>query len=258
MNLVEVFHNTVDTYNTAYQKETEQLVKDTRVYVNKLNVVYSPVKMNLSVTNEGTVSAGRRIFSETHNKTAILNFADGIVPGGLVLSGAATQEENICRCSNLYASISNDGAKSLYYNPNALTRGRYYDTVIYSPNVTFFKDDETYERVDPYVMDVITCPAPSCSFKSQSEEYSTIYFRIEQILKSAIKNDVRNIVLGAWGCGAFGQNPNVVALCFKTALMDYFKGAFDNVIFAIRTCDDDYATHTTGNLAVFRRVFDEC
>jgi len=39
--------------------------------------------------------------------------------------------------------------------------------------------------------------------------------------------------LGGWGCGAFGNDPYVVALMFKKALVKNFGGVFKHVIIAI-------------------------
>ena len=60
------------------------------------------------------------------------------------------------------------------------------------------------------------------------------------------------MILGAWGCGAFGQEPEIVAKCFKSILKKY--PAFDNVVFAIRNCSADYENLTISNYAVFKRI----
>ena len=256
MGNVQVFMDTENKYETIYYDVTKDLIENgTDVYVRHIKEVdFTKGAMNISVTNEGTVSAGKRIKEQNNYQTAILNFADALVPGGLLLSGASTQEENICRCSNLYASLTSNKARIYYDINNASVHGVYTDSLIYSNGVLFFKDDTTYEDVHPYRLDVITCPSPSIRWTNKTNEYTTLYYRIEQIIKSAILHGVVNIVLGAWGCGAFGQNPKVVAQCFKDVLQKY--DAFENVVFAIRSCADDYMTNTTSNYSVFKAVFD--
>ena len=242
---IEVFNDTVDKYKTLYKKETNKMVKNVQVYTQPIvDTQFMPHQkmpnknMVIDVIGGGTVDIGSQFKT---GRTAILNFADALVPGGLVLVGATTQEENICRCSNLYAALTCKKAKNLYYLENAKTsfdnrHGVYLDNVIYARDVLFFKDDETYEDVEPYYMDVITCPAPSVKLP-QEKEYEIIKRRVTEIIKSAILNKVDNLILGAWGCGAFGQNPDVVSKAFMEVVTTY--SAFDNVIFAIRDCSAD-------------------
>jgi len=238
---VEVFEDTISQYKTKFASDTDMLKqRDTIVYDTIDGVDFTPNKdMQISIVNDGTVNAGRKAVENANGgRVAILNFADAIEPGGLVLVGETTQEENICRCSNLYASITTEKAYDEYYKINAKSvSGIYTDRIIYSKDVTFFKDDVTYENVEPYKMDVITCPAPSARIMNKQTEYMIIRSRIENIIKSAILNGVRHIILGAWGCGAFGQNPVVVSQCFMSVLKVY--NAFDTVVFAIRNCNAD-------------------
>ena len=258
---IEVFEDTVDKSVFKYADETHKMKDETKVYIQPINdLLFMPhpimpnKDMKISVVNGGTVSEGAKLAKS--GRTAILNFADALVPGGLVLSGETTQEENICRCSNLYQSLTMENARTQYYEVNekmvkAQGRSEYTDNLIYSRGVLFFKDDTTYDDVEPYYMDVITCPAPSCKL-APNREYDTIYNRVLKIVKSAALNRVENVVFGAWGCGAFGQNPYVVATCFRDILSKY--NAFNNVVFAIRSCDAD--TDKVTNLRAFKQVFD--
>ena len=262
---VEVFNDTTEKALTKYKKDTEKLVtRNTFVYDFLIgDVHFNPnSKMHVSVVNDGTVNAGKKLVHDHEGITAVLNFADALVPGGLVLVGATTQEENICRCSNLYQSITTELADEYYYQPNIRRYGKdgrkvadsiYLDNLIYSRDVLFFKDDVNYNSTKPYHMDVITCPSPSCKIYPSDYEYEVIGRRTEQIVKSAIANGVDNLVLGAWGCGAFLQNPWVVSECFKNALEKY--PAFEHVVFAIRDCAADRGKTT--NFQVFQTTFKE-
>ena len=260
-NYIEVFKDTIRTYSIEYAEYTDELCKGgTTVYTDDVQDIidsFDKRKMKVSVIVGDTVETGRQWVEKHPDKvTAVLNFADAIIPGGMVLVGASTQEEHICRCSNLYASITTDIADELYYkvNSKSFLRGIYTNSVIYSKNVLFFRSGSDYSFLEkPYQMDVITCPAPS-SWLSESYATKIIRYRAERIIQSAIKNGVDNLILGAWGCGAFGQEPEIVAKCFKSILKKY--PAFDNVVFAIRNCSADYENLTTSNYAVFKRILD--
>ena len=264
---VAVFEDTVKQSLERFAIQTRRLkglgtfVYDYLIRDDDIDFTPNP-HMTVGVKSMGTVEAGRRLVKKYGGTTAILNFADALVPGGLVKTGATTQEENICRCSNLYQSITTDVAKKYYYDANIASfgvNGRkmfdsvYLDNLIYSVDVTFFKDDTTYSEVTPYTMDVITCPAPSCYIRSREKEYEIIGQRAEQIIKSAILAGVDNLVLGAWGCGAFGQDPVVISECFKRALEKF--PAFERVVFAIRSCEADSAKRASDNYIVFQDTF---
>lgn len=255
----KIFRQTIDAYNSKYEEYTKKLCNNTKVYEDlwSQDVDFERRNTKISVIVGDTVETGRSFVYDNINKvTAILNFADGITPGGLVWQGASTQEEHICRCSNLYASLMTDTA-SLYYEINnrsvkRLHKHIYADNVIYSKDTLFFRSGKDYRFLtNPYTMDVITCPAPSARL-NEKDARLIMMSRIDSIIKSAILNNVDNLILGAWGCGAFGQNPRVVASCFKVILDKY--PAFDNVIFAIRNCGADYHAKTTNNYTVFKEI----
>jgi uncharacterized protein (TIGR02452 family) len=46
-------------------------------------------------------------------------------------------------------------------------------------------------------------------------------------------------VLGAWGCGAFGNDGDQIAGLFRQALEDHYQEAFDHVLFAITDWSED-------------------
>jgi uncharacterized protein (TIGR02452 family) len=189
----------------------------------------------ISFISSDTITAAYHTSRNNRNnhRVAILNFADALEPGGLVFYGATTQEEDICRCTNLYPCLTKDICKEQYYDYNAkyceITDSAIYtDALIYSKDVRILRDSHTYaELTDAIYIDVITCPAPACSVSE-----SVLIQRIRGILRAACYNQVDDIILGAWGCGAFRQNPEVVGACFGEELrkVNYFR----RVIFAIK------------------------
>ena len=167
---------------------------------------------------EGVV-AGRRV--------AALNFADALTPGGLVWEGETTQEEDLCRCSNLYPCISQDKVFDNYYGYNrSLENDIYSDRLIYSSDVLFFKDETYWCLSIPVKCDVITCPAPV-----ECNDINIFKQRIKSIIGAAYKAGVDRLILGKWGTGSFGNDPVLVATAFKEVLDEY--KLFDVVYFPL-------------------------
>lgn len=252
LSLIDIFKDTRNKSNIEYANDTTKAKRDVRVVdIEDDDVLMNMAKkQDISFAKCGTVRAGYNMVLEKKkfDKVAILNFADALVPGGLVLYGAPTQEENICRCSNLYETLLEC---PLYYNMNKLLgKSTYLDIMIYSPDVLVFKDDEEYKDINPVKMDVITCPAPSAFLREDKAEELFVR-RIRKILIAAQKRGVNKIVLGAWGCGAFGQDPMVVGKAFARVLKEV--NAFDKVVFAIKSSeglDESY------NYKAFKGAFD--
>ena len=230
--LKKVFDETHKLSKTQFADETKLAQCQTLVYDRIPNQKHRRKGVAVDIISGGTVATGYKYADEY--RTAILNFADAITPGGLVLIGGTTQEENICRCSNLYEALTLGFCMKDYYRANALTRGSVYlDKIIYSADVTVFRDDITYDMVTPKKMDVITCPAPSAFFKSDAVALNVYKNRIRNIVNSAILNEVDCLVLGAWGCGAFCQDPKLISKAFVDVLNEY-AGGFKKIVFAFR------------------------
>ena len=196
-------------------------------------------------------------------KVGVLNFADAVTPGGAVLYGASTQEEAICRCSTLYENISKDAMLEVFYQPHKLLNVLYNDDIIYTPDVVVFKEDTSEANMLPkeewYPVDVITCAAPYLGAipKEERKMISTFELmlifstRIERILEVAKKKGAEVLILGAFGCGAFANPPEIVAKVFKEALEIYGK-YFESVEFAVYCAEEE-----TRNYKVFKEVLED-
>lgn len=235
---IKIFADTRDLSKSRFAEETAKAIKGTYVKVDLFRNIDSLPEVNqkVKVISSGTIQAA---INNHKGRTAILNFADAYVPGGLVLQGENTQEECICHCSNLYECLMSNVAHSEYYQYNASLNndGIASNRIIYSEDVTIFKD-EGYNLLDePFKVDVITCPAPViCRDANIWRE------RIECVLVSAVMRNCDTIILGAWGCGAFGNSPHLVADCFKKVLQKY--SIIEDVVFAIRpTSDNDKSSN---------------
>lgn len=213
----------------------------------------------LFVAPLSTVDAASQVHDapEQHGKkAALLNFASAATPGGGVRKGSRAQEESLCRLTALYPCLNQKWLWDTYYTPN---RGRSdrlnTDVVIYSPDVMVLrKDGDPYPFLTPqdrFQVDVLTCAAPDLrrSENIATQEFCTLYQRrAEHILHVAAANHVEVLILGAFGCGAFRNDPKLAAQCWHQALEKYAP-YFDSVIFAVY----DSKRSGDGNFGVFKR-----
>lgn len=168
--------------------------------------------------------------------TAVLNFASYKEPGGKFLEGSMAQEESLCHSSFLYNVLAQ--CQGYYqWNNEHKNRGLYKNRALYSPNVRFFHGENTY------VADVITCAAPNLSTArkycdvSPQENTAALNSRIQFLLDIAEREKVDTLILGAWGCGVFGQDPEEVAQIFKNNLPER---NIKKVIFAIPAGNNNF------------------
>lgn len=188
-------------------------------------------------------------------RVLVMNFANAHIPGGGFLNGARAQEESLCRCSTLYASISSDRAKEMYDYNNSRKDPLDSNYMLLSENVAVFRDFtcKPLPEDELYIVSVVTVPAPNkkgraCSV-SQQELDRCMRDRIEKMLWMAARRGYRTLILGAWGCGAFGHDTKTVAQYFYDAFFEgvKFTRFFDTVCFAI--------LHDDKKMQAFQEVF---
>lgn len=180
--------------------------------------------------NVDTVTAAQH-FSRL-GKTCILNMASYKHPGGGVERGAMAQEECLFRCSNLFAVVPSE-----YYPLEE-------DALIYTNDAVFFKDRH-YNRIEPFTCDVVTVaalnlnptrklmPGETLHRKFANDEYEIITKnKIRQMFYYASRNGCRYVILGAWGCGVFKNDPIVMSELFWQVMLEW-NGAFEKVVFAV-------------------------
>ena len=183
----------------------------------------------IQVSNETTFGASRRLV-ESGLKPLALNFANGIHPGGGFLRGARAQEEVLCRSSALYRTIIDD---RMYKEHRKRPRPDSTDWAIYSPDVPVFRTDDGMELEQPWLLSFITCAAPYAPRIGQPKAAELLRKRIHRVLAIAQAYGYHALVLGAWGCGAFANDPHITASDFRQALENDFDGAFSDIVFAI-------------------------
>ncbi|MGI5261856.1 TIGR02452 family protein [Streptomyces angustmyceticus] len=215
-----------------------------------------PVRTEFEVTGEGSLTAGRRLAEAGGGPLAVLNFASARNPGGGYLNGAQAQEEALCRGSALYACVRE--APDFYAAHRADPSPFYSDRVILSPGVPVFRDDRGTLLDEPYEAGFLTAAAPNAGViarrrPSESGRVAAVLaVRAERVLEVAAAGGHRQLVLGAWGCGVFRNEPADVAGAFAAALLDggRFDGWFDRVVFAVLDRRADSPTR-----AAFAAVF---
>ena len=211
----------------------------------------------IEVTDETTqVAAHRLVTIENCSDLVLLNYASARNPGGGFLNGAKAQEEDLARCSGLYPCLL---TQPDYYEINRAHESLLYtDHIIYSPKVPWFKTRSRQLLEDFFLASIITAPAPNAGqFLRRNPDASleiaeTLRRRAGYVLTAegghpqappfqggermtvARENGHRSLLLGAWGCGVFRNNPYSVATAFDSWLdSPQFNGYFDRVVFAI-------------------------
>lgn len=245
--LIQCFYDSVNISEHILKSETEKAMKSNKVYkenfvARKKNVkrVHKDIFNYLSVESNTSFNAAKKYLQ--YGKTAVLNFANPHNPGGGVHNGAMAQEECLCRSSNLYPCISNKNVFNDYYLYHKDMNHYFFsDRLIYTKDITVFKDDRDVPQIMPksewFNVDVITCAAPYIAKRKYTNKTALKELfkgRIKNIFEAAIDNDVEVIILGAFGCGAFKNPPEVVAKAFhETIEENNYSSCFKKIVFAI-------------------------
>lgn len=271
--LISVFNDTMDFVTTKFSGPTLRAQMSTRIISDPEDFrgeKYYDDQAIIKVTNRDTFTAAKEyaniINSTNEGFVGVLNFASSTNPGGGVTKGSTAQEECLCRCSNLYLTLYQEKCIREYYNINKKYMSNLgSDAIIYSRNVYIFKDKD-YNMLpvkDRFYVDVLTCAAPNLrenprnQYNSNASEekltltdeelYNIHVKRARNILNVAIKNEDDYLILGAFGCGAFRNNPEIVAKAYKDVLQDYMY-CFKVIDFAI--IDGKYSN----NYEIFKRI----
>uniref|UniRef100_UPI0031E374E4 TIGR02452 family protein n=1 Tax=Streptomyces hawaiiensis TaxID=67305 RepID=UPI0031E374E4 len=214
--------------------------------------VTGALKTLVEVTGESSLEAARRLGGHV----AVLNFASARNPGGGYLNGAQAQEEALCRASALYSCLLETRA---FYDHHRAHRDPFYThRVIHSPAVPVFRDDRGGLLAEPYTAGFLTSPAPNAGVVLRTaperahELPRVLEVRAERVLETAAAHGYPRLVLGAWGCGVFRNDPAQVAQAFRTLLGagGRFAQTFEHVVFGILDRTQDRAV-----LGAFEEAF---
>ncbi len=178
---------------------------------------------------------------------------------------ATTQEETLCRQSTLYSGLMRQaGSGNNYITP--LGNGG-----IFVPHVQFFRSEpkDGYAFITPIVCDVFASAAYNCNpahkagihgsgynRPTTSEEYSKgTMEKMRVMCRAAVLNKNDCLILSAFGCGAYKNNPHTIAGLYKIVLSESeFQGAFKRVVFAIK---DPLSSLPSTNCEIFQKIFSE-
>ncbi|MCB6492487.1 MAG: TIGR02452 family protein [Coprococcus sp.] len=164
------------------------------------------------------------LFTRDDHGILVLNLANPVHPGGGVRNGARAQEEDLCRKSSLLLSLESKEARKYYDYNKSLNTYMGSDALMVAPYVEIIKDENGDLLDDTVVVSVLTCAAPMISHgkegMSESEYEAMVYNRIMGMLKCSAYLGYRHLVLGAWGCGAFGNDAHVISDLFYKALKE--------------------------------------
>lgn len=177
----------------------------------------SPKRCKVTVVAKDTTEAALEL-----TNPLILNFASEKRPGGGCWNGAKGQEEFLFYHSRLDKALK----ENMY--PLKVTQA------IHSRQVPFIRGKDL-KPIETKYMSVLTMAAirsPELrDGKYNPADRQLMKSKVEAIFKvGAISYS--ELVLGAWGCGAFRNPPEEVAALFKEAI-DKYGGHFKHIVFAI-------------------------
>lgn len=232
-----------------YINEIKECVHLTKIYGPNWSCNKNSGNKTSEILVEDIDSVGA-VMKYGNPSSAVLNFSSYKNPGGMFINGSKAQEECLCHESFLY-NVLKELTRDFYdWNNTQKNRALYLNRGLFTPSVKFFRDNLSLE------CSVITCAAPNKSaaqkYQNVSNEENTevLRSRIRFVLDIAKDNNIDTLILGAYGCGVFGQNPTEVAEIFKEYLNSTHKNCFSKVIFAIPSGRDR-------NLQAFEKVFCE-
>lgn len=253
----------------SFSKQNQRVIPEELDFPASSTQYDEPAKV--LVSQRKSLEAARRY---SNQKVCVLNFASATNPGGGVEKGSNAQEEAICRCSTLFPCISDSKVVSQFHDKHrkALKAGQlnalYNDDCIYTPNVIVFRSDtgnqSLLQEKDWFGVDILSCAAPNLRSKPSnamnpnsgdkavsikpSELLELHKKRISKILSVAKENGAEVVILGAFGCGAFQNSPDIVARAMHFAVNGY-RHSFKTIEFAVYCSPKE-----TKNYDIFKRT----
>lgn len=249
--LISVFEDTLQRINESMalrQAQEQSIVAQTMI--PETTALSSPEPMynvpaEVLVTHNRSFEAAAQYAEQ---KVCVLNFASASNPGGGVTHGSSAQEECLCRCSTLYNCLNTRDMWNRFYTPHRRSGNPLHnDDIIYTPDVQVIKDDDYHLLDTPFAVDVVTCAAPNLRERPSNSynpgdgesvhitpaELQALHERrARRILSVAAQHGAEVLILGAFGCGAFMNDPQVVAQAYKNVLPDFLHH-FRTIEFAI-------------------------
>jgi len=265
-NHVKIFKNTLYWINNdstlmanvAKSISRQEIIKENDKLAG--DIITRDKQCQIKITKNKTFEAARNY---SLPKVCVLNFASATSPGGgvVISKGPSGQEECLCRASTLYKCINTEYVLKQFYIQQKNGNNLHNDDIIYTPNVVVFKDDDNnlMDKKQWFSVDVISCAAPNIGKYQKGESHTTSIDAIElmhihekrarRILDVAVHHNVDVLILGAFGCGAFGNPPDIVAEAYKKVIVDYYN-CFNDIEFAIYCQNNEYNYQTFKHILI--------
>jgi len=244
----EKYYKTANGQRVDLTDQIGRMLAGTELYLpNPLkNLVEGVLQQNqvfescqLEVADETTLQgASRLVKSGQYQRVGVLNFASAKNPGGGFLNGSMAQEESLASSSALYESLIH--CQDYYSWHKSHANLLYSDRMIYTPDCPVFRDDDGRLLDEPYLVDFMTSPAPNIGAMREDsplrdEVLPVLRERSEKVLAVMANHGCDAVVLGAWGCGVFKNDPDMVAEVFAQHLKQggRWHNRFRKVVFSI-------------------------
>ena len=264
----EIFRDTERRYTSdpTLMQAVQQSTKNQVFIAESENVIvpsaYKTEKAKVVVSGKRSLEAAE-VYAKQGKKVCVLNFASATNPGGGVVNGSSAQEECICRCTTLYPCLNTDTTWNVFYKPHRkATNPLYNNDCIYTPDVCVFKSDTSFPELLPkdewWNVNILTCAAPNlrerpnntmnpyagnqASKITPSELEKLLTIRIKRIFDIAVSNGNEVLILGAFGCGAFRNPPEIVAKVFNNVMQDYLC-YFDTIEYSVYHTEREVANY---------------
>lgn len=264
----EIFRDTERRYTSdSALMTTVQHSIQAQVFIAETDNIIIPSADNSEKAK--VIVSGKRSLeaAESHakqgKKVCVLNFASATSPGGGVVNGSSAQEECLCRCTTLYPCLNTDAMWSAFYKPHRKAANPLYNNdCIYTPDACVFKSDTNFPepllKEDWWNVNILTCAAPNLRERpsnamnphagdkaakiTSADLEKLLTKRIRRIFEIAAANGNEVLILGAFGCGAFKNPPEIVAKVFGTVMQDYLYH-FDTIEYAVYHTEREVANY---------------
>lgn len=237
--LIEVYRDTVDYCNKKHFETQPSIYHLYREHELQPIAKFGGTGTQIRIENMDTLDMAMMLGGEN---CLVMNMACDTYPGGGVRKGSMAQEEELFRRTNYYKVLN----RKFYPITN--------EAVIYSPLVYIVKNRK-YEIIKEFPISCIAVAAPRKpqvfnGTYAEIEDLLSMQTKIDLVFRTAIYYKKTRIVLGALGCGAYGNPPDVVASIFVDRVKLY-RDFFEFIGFAILLVKDS----DKANLDAFNKEF---
>ena len=210
---IQIYQETYTAANTVLKGQTVASILGTeRVDANFTKAAAKPNGVKdtpIYVMNKTTADMARDLYKNGYNPLVQI-MANPTIPGGGVKNGRTAQEEIIWRQSNVGPALLSALNRKLYPISDA--------SGIFVPKGIIFRGDarDGYKEETPFPVDFFASAAINgADLINTPAEVALTKEKIRVMLRKAIQNGNDSLVLGAFGCGAFHNNPNKMAEFYR-------------------------------------------